>query len=192
MQPAKFLYDLTNPAATHPRNISGNAGDCITEQAVVDACENATCIVSIPDANFKAYLVGNLAINTNGDSESNAQRQKFIPEQYLRPFQNIADLTGIETFVNITNLDCGANQLTNLNLSNNTKLTRVAAATNQLTSLNVNNCVSLQRLYCETNQLTNLNVSTNSDLIELLCVNNKLTSLDLKNNGSLIDPGLQF
>jgi hypothetical protein len=26
-------------------------------------------IVSIPDANFKAYLVGNLAINTNKDAE---------------------------------------------------------------------------------------------------------------------------
>ena len=25
--------------------------------------------VNIPDANFKAYLVGNTAINTNGDSE---------------------------------------------------------------------------------------------------------------------------
>ena len=25
--------------------------------------------VNIPDANFKAYLVGNSAINTNGDSE---------------------------------------------------------------------------------------------------------------------------
>ncbi len=29
---------LANPAATHPREISGNAGDCITEQAVTDAC----------------------------------------------------------------------------------------------------------------------------------------------------------
>ena len=187
-----FCTYLTNPAATHPRNISGNAGDCITEQAVVDACENATCIVSIPDANFKAYLVGNLAINTNGDSEIQCTEAEVYSGAILCPFQNIADLTGIETFVNITNLDCGANQLTNLNLSNNTKLTRVAAATNQLTSLNVNNCVSLQRLYCETNQLTNLNVSTNSDLIELLCVNNKLTSLDLKNNGSLTDLDCSF
>ena len=25
--------------------------------------------VNIPDANFKAYLVGNSAVNTNGDSE---------------------------------------------------------------------------------------------------------------------------
>jgi len=187
-----FCTYLTNPAATHPRNISGNAGDCITEQAVVDACENATCIVSIPDANFKAYLVANLAINTNGDSEIQCTEAEVYSGAITCPFQNIADLTGIETFVNITNLDCGANQLTNLNLSNNTKLTRVAAATNQLTSLNVNNCVSLQRLYCETNQLTKLNVSTNSDLIELLCVNNKLTSLDFRNNGSLTTLNCSF
>ena len=27
--------------------------------------------VNIPDTNFKAYLVGNIAINTNGDTEYN-------------------------------------------------------------------------------------------------------------------------
>lgn len=33
-----FCTYLTNDAATHPRSISGNAGDCISEQAVIEAC----------------------------------------------------------------------------------------------------------------------------------------------------------
>lgn len=38
-----FCTYLANPPATHPRDISGNAGDCITEQAVVDACNTPAC-----------------------------------------------------------------------------------------------------------------------------------------------------
>ena len=33
-----FCTYLTNPVGTHPRNIINNAGDCISEQAVVAAC----------------------------------------------------------------------------------------------------------------------------------------------------------
>lgn len=33
-----FCAYLVNPANTHPRSISGNAGDCVSEQAVTEAC----------------------------------------------------------------------------------------------------------------------------------------------------------
>lgn len=33
-----FCIYLANPSSSHPRSISDNAGDCITEQAVIDAC----------------------------------------------------------------------------------------------------------------------------------------------------------
>jgi len=36
-----FCTYLGNPAATHPRNISGNAADCISEAAVIAACTPA-------------------------------------------------------------------------------------------------------------------------------------------------------
>jgi hypothetical protein len=35
---SNFCTYLANPAGTHPRNIVNNAGDCISEQAVVAAC----------------------------------------------------------------------------------------------------------------------------------------------------------
>jgi hypothetical protein len=48
-----FCTYLTNPAATHPRTISGNAGDCITEQAVKDACDGT----NIPDGDVCSTAV---------------------------------------------------------------------------------------------------------------------------------------
>lgn len=35
---SNFCAYLSNPAATHPRQISGNAGDCISAEAVTNAC----------------------------------------------------------------------------------------------------------------------------------------------------------
>jgi len=40
------------------------------------------CIVNIPDANFKTYLVGNTSINTNGDDEIQCD------EEHKRPYGN--------------------------------------------------------------------------------------------------------
>lgn len=178
---------LSNPSNTHPRTISGNAADCITEQAVINACNAAACTITIPDPNFKAYLVGNPAINTNGDNEIQCAEAEAFTGSILCPFKSISNLTGIEAFVNITSLDCGGNQLTSLNLNANTKLTEIAVASNSLTSLNVSNCTALQRLYCEGNKLTNLNVSSNLALTILSCHTNQLTSLGLANNIALTE-----
>jgi len=120
--------------------------------------------VNIPDPNFKAYLVGNAAINTDGNDEisvSEAQAFSGVIECYNL---NISDLTGIEAFVNITELNCHTNQLTQLDVSNNT---------------------SLLYLYCSSNQLTSLDVSNNTQLLELFCSNNQLTYLNMKNGNNI-------
>ncbi len=77
--------------------------------------------------------------------------------------KNISDLTGIEDFAALTKLYCGANQLTNLNVSANTDLTL---------------------LDCNTNQLTSLDVAANTALTQLVCYSNQLTNLDLRNGNN--------
>ena len=163
--------------------------------------------VYIPDANFKAYLVGNTAINTNGDSEiqvSEAAAFSGLIECYN---MSINDLTGIEDFTalwglvcsnnQLTTLDvsnntaltwliCGENQLTNLNVSQNTLLTDLECQSNQLISLDITQNTALSYLDCNDNQLTTLDVSNNTDIYFLLCGGNQLTSLDLVNNTVLI------
>jgi len=104
--------------------------------------------------------------------------------------QNIADLTGIEYFVNITRLYCYNNQLTILpDLTNNTALQWLYCQLNQLTALPaLTNNTGLQYLGCSNNQLTALpDLTNNTALIGLYCHYNQLTVLpDLTNNIALI------
>gem|GEM_PF-247395 len=143
------------------------------------------CVVNIPDANFKAYLVGNTAINTNGDTEIQCDEATAFAGTISCTGQNIADLSGIEAFVNITQLSCQNNQLTSLDLSNNTALTNISCQNNQLSSLNVSNNIALTQLQCQSNQLTSLDLSNNTALTNLSCAVNNLTNLDLSNNTAL-------
>ena len=78
--------------------------------------------VYIPDANFKAYLVGNTAINTNGDSEIQVSEANSFSGSIDCVGMNISDLSGIEAFTNLTNLNCRYNQLTSLDTSKNPDL----------------------------------------------------------------------
>jgi len=135
--------------------------------------------VNIPDANFKAYLVGNTAINTNGDTEIQVSEATAHGGGIECDYMNIADLTGIEAFTALTQLQCNNNQLTTLDVSQNTSLTWLNCYDNQLTSLNLNGATALEGLYAWNNQLVNLDVSQNTSLISLLCNNNQLISLDL-------------
>jgi len=144
------------------------------------------CIVNIPDANFKAALVGNPMINTNGDTEIQCYEAAAYAG-YLSVYgQGIADLTGIEAFVNMTNFDAGSNDLTAVDLSQNTKLIMLYLDWNQLTSLDVSALADLEYLYCQNNfVLSTLDVSQNSSLQNLDCNFNQIETLNVSNNGSL-------
>ncbi len=139
-------------------------------------------IVNIPDANFKAALLSNSAINTNADAEIQTSEASAYSGTLVLSNLNISDLTGIEAFTAIDTLNCSGNQLTSLDLSANTALILVQCYLNQLTSLNVSGLGSLERLYCYSNQISSIDVS-GSPLLNLLnCANNQLSSLDVSNN----------
>jgi len=141
--------------------------------------------VNIPDANFKAYLVGNTLINTNGDTEIQVSEATAFTGIINCNSQSISDLTGIEAFTALTYLWCYSNQLTTLDITNNTALISLSCGGNQLTSLDVTNNTVLTELICQANQLTNLDVSNNINLMILKCNSNPLGSLNVSNNTSL-------
>jgi len=99
--------------------------------------------------------------------------------------KEISDLTGIEAFTALTYLDCSANQLTSLDVSNNTALIQLSVWQNQLTSLDVSKNVALERLTADNNKLTSLDVTNNIHITNLGCYDNQLTSLDLSQNTKL-------
>ncbi len=135
--------------------------------------------VNIPDAIFKAYLVNNTAINTNGDNQIQVSEASAFNGIIDCGYMNISNLTGIEAFVSLTTLSCPYNQLTSLDVSTCSALTDLYCSDNQLTSLDVSTCSALTDLYCSTNNLTSLDVSTCTALTNLACYYNQLTSLDV-------------
>jgi hypothetical protein len=141
--------------------------------------------VNIPDINFKAYLVGNTAINTNGDSEIQVSEASVFNGAFLCGGMNIADLTGIQAFILLDTLKCNDNQLTSIDVSNMPNLIHLVCSFNQLTNLNISGATALTFLDCGGNQLTSLDVSLNTALLEIWCNYNQLTSLELSNNTAL-------
>ena len=85
----------------------------------------------------------------------------------------------------LTKLSCGGNQLTSLNVSNNTALTELDCGYNKLPALDVSGCTALTELDCGSNQLTELDVSNCTALEYLICDNNQLTELDVSKNTAL-------
>ena len=70
--------------------------------------------VFIPDLNFKNALLANASINTVNDGEISVVEAAVYGGFLNVNSSNIADLTGIEAFTNIDNLNCSDNQLTSL------------------------------------------------------------------------------
>ena len=94
---------------------------------------------AIPDANFEQALI-DLGIDT--DATINGQVLTADIEGVTNldvNNKNIADLTGIEGFIALTDLGCALNQLTSLDVSNNIALINLNCNFNQLTSIDVRN-----------------------------------------------------
>ncbi|MFK7775229.1 MAG: T9SS type A sorting domain-containing protein [Saprospiraceae bacterium] len=88
--------------------------------------------VNIPDANFKAYLVGNTNINTNGDAEISIAEASNYTGGIGCANCGIVSLEGIEAFTELTVLQVFYNQITSVDLSQNTKITQLLLEQNQL------------------------------------------------------------
>ncbi len=158
----------------------------------------------VPDDNFEQALIDLgyddvlddyvLTANINGVTSLNVHSK------------GISDLTGIEDFTALTNLNCYSNQLTQLVLGlspsleglwcDNNNLTNIDVTQcsnleylscfyNQLTILDISQNINLWSLGCSDNQLTNIDISQNEELIQIHCINNLLSSLDVSNNQSL-------
>ncbi|MDR0304472.1 MAG: hypothetical protein LBH98_06880 [Chitinispirillales bacterium] len=96
--------------------------------------------------------------------------------------KNITSIAGIECFTELLSFDCSWNQLTKVDISNNTSLTHLGFGHNQLASLDVSKNTALIDLWCYSNELTALDVSENLKIQQLLCNNNNLTELNVSNN----------
>ncbi len=157
----------------------------------IDSKEN----IIFEDANFKAYLVANF--DTDGDGEISKEEALAITMIDVDT-DNIESLAGIEHMANLTELNCegpfvmsgyepeeGRGKLKTLDVSKNTKLTKLYCGFNQFSSLDLTSNVLLERLRCAGNDLNNLDVSKNTELTRLTAYNNHLSSIDVSYNTKL-------
>ena len=147
------------------------------------------------DANFKAYMIKNF--DTDGDGEISYEEALAITMIDVDT-DNIESLAGIEHMANLTELNCegpfvmsgyepeeGRGKLKTLDVSKNTKLTKLYCGFNQFSSLDLTSNVLLERLRCAGNDLNNLDVSKNTELTRLTAYNNHLSSINVSNNTKL-------
>ena len=159
--------------------LSGEGENGIAVQSAGVTIDNT----NFPDANFRTVVK---KFDTNQDS-SLSDTEIAAVKKINCSNKGITNLKGIEYFTSLNILWCTDNQLTALDVSENTALTKLNCCFNKLTSLDVSKNTALTILECNANRLTSLDVSKNTALTELNCSINKLTALDVSKNTALTE-----
>ena len=158
--------------------VSGEGENGIAVQSVGVAIDDT----NFPDANFRTVVK---KFDTNQDS-SLSDTEIAAVKKINCSNKGITNLKGIEYFTSLNILLCTDNQLTALDVSENTALTELDCRFNKLTALDVSKNTALTILECNANRLTALDVSKNTALTELDCSFNELTALDVSKNTALL------
>ena len=140
---------------------------------------------NFPDENFRNWL---LSQTYGADAVITDQEMAGITKIVARGLQ-IQDLTGIEFFTQLTELDISNNPETMpeeswnrieiLDLSSNTNLRKLYCDYNQLQVLDLSANIELRELSCSNNQLNDLLLGECENLQKLTCSNNQLLTLDV-------------
>ena len=156
---------------------------CCYTAAPVKAAEASDVPIddkTFPDAKFLEY-VGQF---DDGDGRLSEAERNAVTEITVNR-KEIASLAGIEYFPKLTKLECGNNNLPELDVSKNTELLDLDCSYNQLTDLNISGATALKTLICDQNRLTRLDICDSSELTYLSCKYNQITELDLSQNTQL-------
>ena len=144
-------------------------------------------IVNIPDANFKTALLSHdPVIDTNGDGEIQVSEAQSLTTTVEVVNKGINDLTGIEAFVNVIEINCYANNLTSVDFTSNVAVEIIKILHNDLTEIDLSQNPNLREFWCNFNEFETLDFSSNINL-EFISAPymNTFTHIDLSNNINL-------
>ena len=137
---------------------------------------------TFPDENFRQFILDYIDIDDDGILSCDEIDSVGV----IRcPGLGISDLSGIDIFYNLSELYCGYNNLTSLDVSGCHSLIWLECYNNKLTLLDVSGCPDLGLLDCDYNELSTIDISVCSKLVSLNCENNNLTSLDVSGYAEL-------
>ena len=169
------------PGAEEQENgASAQADAAVPEEYIAINEEN------FPDKNFRDYVAGLWDANhDNRFSPSEITAAKSIQCDNLWDGQPIKSLKGIEYFTEISELSCVYNNLTEIDLSHNTKLEYLNCHHNKLKELDVSELPLLKTFYCDSNKLQSIDVRENKKLKDFSCKENSLGTLNVSQNKEL-------
>jgi len=141
----------------------------------------------IPDDSFETALI-ELGYDDIIDDSVMTKDIELIKELDVsnRKVQ-IENLIGIEDFVSLSYLNCGANSISELNVSNLTQLKYLWCYNNiDLNDLDVTKNDSLETLFCFANNIFQIDVTNNIRLKVLGIQSNNIEQIDLTENVELV------
>ncbi len=167
-----------------------------------ETCGPFVDLTYVPDDNFEQEL-----INLGYDSGA---LDDYVPTANINTIteliiinKNIADLTGIQDFIaleelqfqgnnvsevnlstliNLKNLWSGNNNLTNIDVTNNTNLINLFTGGNNFNEIDVSNNLLLEQLEISITNISNIDLSNNVNLSYFSCGETNISVLNLENN----------
>lgn len=136
--------------------------------------------INIPDSVFLQTLI-NQGVDLNGDGLIQLTEADQVTTLNVGN-KGISDLTGINNFYNLTDLDCSGNRINFLNIKDLPNLERIKCHDSKINTLLLENLVQLIILRCENNYLNALNLNSLNALKYLYCSNNNLSQLEFDTN----------
>ncbi|MDW7694653.1 hypothetical protein R9C00_07860 [Flammeovirgaceae bacterium SG7u.111] len=171
------LFDYeTNPTITGTLTVTDGNGISKSANLTINV-RYVDAVINIPDANFKNALLANSAINTIDDNEITESEATNFTGTLSATNSSISDVTGIEYFINVTGISLFGNNLTSIDLSNNTKVTQLLIESNDLTTIDISNLTQLVDFKGHSNSFTSVNIANGN--------NGNMTRMQLQNNPNL-------
>ena len=129
---------------------------------------------NFPDTVLRKYII-NHAFDKNRNDALDKSELKAVDSINLYE-TGVSSLEGLQYFTEITFLDCGANNLSSIDLTHFPHLLTLDVSENQFTSLDLSANTELLALTCNSNQLTSLDIDKNTQLRVLMCDDNPFTT----------------
>lgn len=146
--------------------------------------------IAIPDAGLEQVLISE-GFDTEGISNGKMVKVDALLVKNLKANnKNISIVEGIQHFVNLEVADLSNNQISQINLSQNLKVSELNLGSNKLSNLNISPNINLRYLYVFKNTLSQLNINQNTKLEVLVAEYNNLSSVDISRNIILNTLGL--
>ena len=154
--------------------VTGFAFSASADGAVAISEEN------FPDESFRKYVIANFDTSPRdgvlSDDEINAAEAIILDGN-----TTYYNLEGIEYFKNLTKLTWKWSDVTELDLSKNTKLKELTLTHSPLKSLDISGCTNLTYVDLTFNALTKLDVTKNTKLVKLIVEEGNISELNVKN-----------